>query len=312
VLLSGDLAGASEGLASLAGHPDPWVRTAAQMFRGHLAIHDGDIDEAAAGLAAGRDGFEAIGDRWGLLVCLTGLAEVAMARGTPAEAVRLLEEARGYAVAGLAVNFGEMMSIPLAKARAQAGDPDAARAELERGVGIAGRIGEHDDEAAGYLELSEISRRAGDLAAAGEHLRRALEVVEPRSQRPDMIGVAASTYSKAGALAEQEGDLAGAARWHARALGVLSASEVGLLPINPALAGVVEGVAALAAARGETERAAELLGLARTLQGYANSASLESGRASAAMAGSADPARMAAAYARGRLLGRREALALTP
>jgi predicted ATPase/DNA-binding SARP family transcriptional activator len=311
-MLSGDRDGARRLLGDLADHPDPWVRGAQRMFSGHMAINDGRIDDAAGPLSAGYDGFQELGDRWGMIVCLTGLAEVAMARGTPAEAIRLLEEAREYAIEGLASNFGEMMSIPLARARARAGDFDGARADLERGVGIAGRIREHDDEAAGYLELSELGRRKGDLELARSSLERALAIIDPMARRPDMAGVAANAYSKAGCIAEQEGDLTAAAQWHAKALRMLAEGAFTMLPTNPTLATVLEGIAALAAARGEHARAAELLGLAHSLQGFCNASSLEHARAHAAASAALGEADMAAAYARGRQLSREYALALTP
>ena len=109
----------------------------------------GDVDLAAEELEAGWAAFSEIGDRTGLIVTLTGLAEVAMARAQPDEAVRLLEQARGYAAEGLARNLGEMLRMPLGRARVRAGDLAGARADLEHGVSLAGRIGEHDDEAAG-------------------------------------------------------------------------------------------------------------------------------------------------------------------
>jgi hypothetical protein len=84
------------------------------------------------------------------------------------------------------------------------------------------------------------------------------------------------------------------------------------MPSNPTLASVVEGIAALSAARGEYVRAAELLGLAHTLQGFGNAAGLEVKRARAAIAANLDSAAFEAAYSRGRELTREDALTLTP
>jgi hypothetical protein len=78
---------------------------------------------------------------------------------------------------------------------------------------------------------------------------------------------------------------------------------------NQALAVMVEGVAALTAARGDHARAAELLGLAHTLQGFRNAISLEVRRAEAAS--TLSQPEFEAAYASGRLLGQPDALALS-
>jgi hypothetical protein len=74
---------------------------------------------------------------------------------------------------------------------------------------------------------------------------------------------------------------------------------------------VVDAIAALTAARGEPARAAELLGLAHTLQGFSDAGSLEVTRARAAITSRLSEADFRAAYARGRRQGRADALALS-
>jgi hypothetical protein len=179
-------------------------------------------------------------------------------------------------------------------------------------VRSAKRIGEQDDRASGYIQLSELARLDGDLPAARRLLEHAREIAEANPRRPDMHLVTASTYTKLGCVAEQDGDLAAAGQWHARALATLAAVTAEFLPSNPTLAAVMEGIAALSAARGEYVEAAELLGLAHTLQGFGNAASLEVKRAKAAITASLDEDSFQAAYARGRELTREDALALTP
>ena len=311
-VLGGDSVAARRGLRAMGERSDPWLRAASEVFGGHLALNDGHIDEAAAGLAAGYAAFRELGDRWGMIMSLTGLANIELARAAPAEAIRLLHEARGYTSEGLAGNFGEMISISLGRALALAGEFDAARAELEHGIEVAERIGERDDHAHGYLELCELARREGDLGQARQQLDRALEIVDRHTQRPDMTGVAAMAYSRAGCLAEQEGDLDEAARWHAKALALLAGEGASLLPSNPLLATVVEGLAALAAARGDYAAAAERLGLASALHGFRDTSSLELTRVETAARAALGDDELAAAYARGRTLGRGDALALVP
>jgi DNA-binding SARP family transcriptional activator len=281
-VLGGDSQEARHRLRVMGERSDPWLRAASEVFGGHLALNDGHIEEAAAGLAAGYAAFGEVGDRWGMIMSLTGLASVELARAAPAEAIRLLNEARGHASEGLAGNFGEMISISLGRALALAGEFDAARAELEHGIEAAERIGERDDHAHGYLELCDLARRQGDLGRAHQQLDHALKIVDPHARRPDMTGMAAMAYSRAGCLAEQEGNLVEAARWHAKALALLAEGGAILLPSNPVLATVVEGLAALAAARGDYTAAAERLGLADALHGFRDAGSLELARAETA------------------------------
>jgi predicted ATPase/DNA-binding SARP family transcriptional activator len=310
-VLTGNQDLARRHLMVLADHPDPWTRAAQQMFRGHLAINSGQIEQAAPDLTMALAAFRAAGDRWGMIVSLTGLAEVALARGRPAEAIKALEEARGCTSEEFAGPWGEAMRIQLGRARARLGDADGARAEFGRGVAVAARTGNRDDEATGYVELSELARADGDLDKARGLLERALAIAEPIAQRPDMSVVAATAFSKLGCLCEQQGDLDGAAGWHAKGLAALGTTGVILLPSNPVLAVVVQGIAALAVARGELTRAVELLGLAHTLQGFSDPGNLEVARVTAA-AGGLGRAAFDAAYAHGRSLTRDDALSLTP
>ncbi|HEY1619911.1 MAG TPA: BTAD domain-containing putative transcriptional regulator [Streptosporangiaceae bacterium] len=312
-LLTGDMAAARDGLAALAEHPDPWLRAARHLFQGHLSMGEGQVDEADRSLAASRAAFDEIGDRWGLILTLGGQAEVAMARGQPGRAVVLLEDARRKAAEGLASNFSEMMGVQLGRAKASAGDTEGARAELRHVVKVASRIGEPDHEASGYLELSQLTRREGDLDGAGALLGQALEITEPMMHKPGVRGQLALLYSASGCLAEQRGDLPAATAWHAKALASLAQDEAAALPFNGGLASVIEGVAALAAARGETVRSAELLGLAVGLRGFRDDASLEVQRVQAAITSAGlTPAEVEAATARGRALTKADALALVP
>jgi predicted ATPase/DNA-binding SARP family transcriptional activator len=310
--LAGDQDRARQELTALSGHPDPWVRAAQHALAGHVAIHEGDIQSAARELAAGDELFRDIGDRFGRIGCLAGLSEVAVARGCPQDAVRALEQVRQFAAEGLTGHREKTMRIPLGRVRALAGDITGARLDLEEGVRLAEKAGEVGDAASGYVYLSEIARGEGDLADARDLLGRALEIVESHQMRPDMAMAAALAFSKLGCLTEQGADLASAARWHDRAIGKLRTGLAALLPNNATMALVVEGIAALAAASGEHVRAAELLGLAHRLQGFRNAASLEVQRAQAAIGAVLSRADAEAAYARGRTMGRAEALALNP
>ncbi len=303
---------AMQELDALAEHRDPWVRAARHAMAGHLALNFGQIGNAGDHLAQGYAEFQVIGDRWGIILCLAGLGEVEMARDHPEEALRILAEARGLAASGLHGNFSDMMLISMGRARARCGDLDGAREDLERGVRIAERIGEHDDGARGYLALGELARLTGDLDQARYLVERAREITEPKMRLPGMGLLVMSAYSKLGCLSEQQGDLAAAARWHAQAIGIAASSAEVFLPSHPALAEVVEGLAALAAAQGQPVRAAELLGLVHALHGFLDEASLEVSRTTATVTAAIGTHAFDEAYGRGRRLTRSDALALAP
>jgi hypothetical protein len=308
-VIGGDTEGARKRLQAVPRHRDPWVSATQRALAGHLALNEGDIESAARDLADGYQELLELGDRFGLIGCLTGLAQVAIARGRPDEAVGALELAHEHAT-GLGGNMGKVMGIALGEVRARAGDVERARADLEDGVRGAEQAGELDDAATGYVQLAEITRRDGDLAGARDLLQRALAIIEPRLGRPDMFAAAAAAFTKLGCVAEQEGDLAAADAWHRRAIGVLRDGPAALLPSNRTLAAAVDGIAALTAARGEDARAAELLGLAYALQGFSDGWSLEVTRARAAITSRLSEADFRAAYARGQRLSRADALAL--
>jgi predicted ATPase/DNA-binding SARP family transcriptional activator len=309
-MLTGNAESMQAELAEVATHPDPWVRAARKLVSGQLAVNSGDIDTAAADLAAGYAEFERLGDRFGLMICLTGLSEVALARAEPAEAVRILQRARALAEQGLAGHWIETSRVQLGRAMAAAGDVAGGREHIAAATLAAEKLGEVEDAAQGHVALSELDRQAGDLAGARQHLDCVAAIVEKRDRRPDGAFVAMVCFTKLGCLSEQEGDLTAAASWHGRALRLAGDSSALFMMSNQILAIVVEGIAALSAARGEHARAAELLGLAHTLQGYRNHASLEVRRAVAASP--LTPAEFDAAYAIGRAQNAAGALALTP
>ncbi|GLZ07718.1 SARP family transcriptional regulator [Actinomadura sp. NBRC 104412] len=264
----GDVPAAREALWDLKGHhPDPWLQAVAQCIFGYLAMNEGDLETAVTEARACYEGFHALGDRFGLIMSLGLLTELAMAHGDPAEAVRYGEEAHGYTLEGsINPDHGAAMLIQLARARAQTGDLTRARADLEQGIVEAERVGQYCDAASGRLYLAELARREGDADTAQALVNDALALIEPRQERPDFYKAASLAYSMMGGLAEQRGDLDAAESWHTRAFRKLGS---GLVGDNQALAALLEGRATLDVARGDHARAAELLGMARTLRGFA-------------------------------------------
>ncbi|MDN3352936.1 BTAD domain-containing putative transcriptional regulator [Actinomadura sp. DC4] len=307
-IFSGDIDGAFDELDRLAEHPHPWTRAAQHIFRAYLTMSLGDIDQAAEAAAAAYAAFGEVGDRWGMVGALTGMVEVDLVRGRPTEAIRASEEAQSYAAAGISPDQTAALLIQNGRAHVVAGDYAKARALLERGAKAAERISERGDAAGGWIWLSEVARAEGDLDEARSYLDKALTIIEPRKARADFGTSASMVYSKQGCLAEQLGDLDGAEEWHHKALGALD--RMITMPIDRLVGTLVHGFAALAAARGEHERAAELLGGAHTLQGVPDSWSLEIDRTTASALSALGRTAFDEAYERGRGMTRAEALAL--
>ncbi|WP_254897675.1 tetratricopeptide repeat protein [Kitasatospora sp. NA04385] len=294
-LLLDDRPAGLDGLRGLLDHPDPWTRATAHLGLGHLALDDGQLGLAAEQLDYGQRQFERIGDRWGRNAATGGLLELALIRGDGPAAVRLGEEAY-RAGADTGSDHCALVLVQLGRARAEAGDPDRGRQDVELAVRTAEKLGEHADAATGLLALSDLHRRTGDLDAARRPLLRALELLEPRSGRAELRRAAALVHGRLGCLAEQQHDLDAAARWHARALAALGAD-----PHRRTRAAIAEGLAAYAAATGAPVRAAELLGTARTLRGYLPAHAPDAARATTTATTALGPAAFAAAHERGRL-----------
>lgn len=306
-LFLNDAAGAErELLAVRESATDPWVRAITRVCLGYLAFNLGRIDAALAELRGGYAGFRRMGEHWGMNTALGGLMELALIHGDGAEAVRLGQEAYAYA-ARRGPESGTLTLIQLGRARAEAGDVTLGLEEIRQGVRTSERVGEFGSAVEGYVALSRLARAAGDLPAARPPLTRALELLDTMAAGGNSVRAVALTYGQLGCLSEQEGDLDGAAHWHAEAVRELGREGI---VHQQAVAAVLEGVAALAAARGEAERAAELLGAAHTMHGYRDDRCPEVRRATARIAAALEPATADAAYERGRRVPAERALAL--
>ncbi|GAA1827917.1 BTAD domain-containing putative transcriptional regulator [Actinomadura chokoriensis] len=302
-IFHGDIGEVRRRLRGVQDHPDPWVRAIARVLRAHMGIHSGDIEEAATEAADGYARLRDLGDRFGMIVALGAMMQVALARGEPAEAVRFGEEAYGYATGGVSPEQGAAILTQLAQARARLGDVARAREDLEHAMAQMERIGEFADAATASLLLCELALDEGDREAARALAGNAYAWVERRGHRPDFAQAVRRTYSRLGCLAEEDGDLDAARDWHLKTFtGLRNDALMG----NPTVASLVEGLAAYAAARGRFVRAAELLGTAHNLHGYRDVASHEVGRTLAAATQELGDAAFDAAYERGRQVSREE------
>ncbi|RKS77328.1 putative ATPase [Actinomadura pelletieri DSM 43383] len=305
-LFSGDMEEVRHRLRRVEDHPDPWISAIAHAFLAHMGINTGHIDDAAGEAADAYARFRDLGDRFGMILALSGMMQVATARGELAEAVRLGEEAHGYATLGVSPEQGAAILTQLARVRAQQGELSRAYEDVELALAQLERIGELADAAGASLLLCEFALRDGDREAARLHADRAHKWIEPRRHRPDFAQAARRTFSRLGCLAEEDGDLDGARRWHVRAFDDL---ENDVLTGNPSLASLVEGLAAFAAARGCHARAAELLGTAHNLRGYHDMTGYDAQRTCTAATAELGEDAFATAYDHGRAVTREDVFA---
>ncbi|WP_019630423.1 BTAD domain-containing putative transcriptional regulator [Actinomadura atramentaria] len=288
---------------------DPWIGGAVHLARAFLALNDGRVEEAERRVAAGYAAFEALGDRFGMIVGQIGLMRGAVVRGDLAAAIGHGERAHDYAVQGVSPEQGAAVLVELGTLRARAGDEAAGRRDIDTGIARLERVGEFADAAGGHVALADLARRAGDLQRARDELRIAYEHVEHGLNRPDFGSISATVLSRLGALADLDGDPAAAAAWHRRAFGRLDEDT---MISNQTVAVLVSGLALHAATGGDHERAAELLGAAHTLNGYEDRHNDDAALAAAAARAALGDDAFAAARERGRALPRETVRALRP
>jgi predicted ATPase/DNA-binding SARP family transcriptional activator len=290
---------------------DPWTRAAAPLQRGAFCGMLGRPEEAESDLRASLAAFREIGEPWGIAVALVQLADLAVQRADYATAVASLQEA---AALGEELGaWGDLAHISgkLAAVRLRTGDLAAARGDLEHAEReVAGR-GAVPNDSAVWLGLvrAELHAREGDAAAAARQCEAVLSWLD-RKPSPWWQGFRAQTQARLALSLLARGDEARCRALLAEALQNAS----GWVEL-PALAGVVDAIAALAvhAPPVDPDRArlaATLLGAAHSIRGAFDEASLDAPAVRDAARAVLGPAGFDEAYDRGRTLPCDEALAL--
>jgi predicted ATPase/DNA-binding SARP family transcriptional activator len=257
-----------ERIAHELEHPDPWIRAATRLARGIFAANlGGDHDVAERDLSAALERFEAVGDRWGVSIAAGGLAEGRSMRGDHRAAVTTRELALRL-MGELAANGNEVVEarVRLGVERARAGDLDAARADLEHALGEARRNASAPLEAFALGGLAELHGRAGDLdrARAGYRLGLA-RLAEGMSPSLSLSAMRAPLLFGLGHVALLAGEPHDAEAHYREAFALCSGT-----PDLPLLAEAIDGLAEVAFAGGDAERAATLLGAAIAVRGAPN------------------------------------------
>jgi predicted ATPase/DNA-binding SARP family transcriptional activator len=240
-------------LTAVTAADDRWGQAGALMSRAEISRYSGDLAACRRDAEAALAGFRALGERFGMAYALDTLAFTAEAEGDYRRAVALVEEATVLAdelglpefKAALHARLGTLLSLQGQHRRAQAvlGQALAEAEQLGWRAGVAWVRG-----------LAGLAARCrGDLDEARAQLERALVW----SRETDASPVAAPTLAWLGFVLELQGDLAAAGSVHRE--GLDHAARTG----DPrAVALALEGLAGVAGASGDAERAALLLGAA--------------------------------------------------
>jgi predicted ATPase/DNA-binding SARP family transcriptional activator len=234
-----------------------WLRAA-------LGLHAG---EPALAVQAGQQSlerFRKLGDAWGMTSVLGILAELARRRGDYGEAVAMCEQSLALARSGGLAYAEQDELVRLGTLSLLLGEQDRAQAQFQESLALASRIGYRVGAALSYDGMGMLARQRGnDLHLAARYHQQAVAIFREASGRAGVGGLAglAQSLCSLGWCNQLSGELDEAERCHRQAL--LAAREHGApLPIALCL----EGLAGVAAAAGDAEQAARLLGAATEIR----------------------------------------------
>jgi predicted ATPase/DNA-binding SARP family transcriptional activator len=241
----------------LLDNDDPWVRALARFQLGKMRIVLGqDGPDADTYLEMALAEFRALGERYGLSVVLTELANRVATRGEFAAACDYYEQAIAVVTeVGDIEDVIRMRSLQ-AKLFWLLGDEEAGAAAMAEAQRYAERVTWPDALAELALAKAELARWAGNAEEASQQLGVVAAMLGDAAEEANIRAV---TNDLLGYLAD---DLGQARTYHAAAC--QAASEAGHAPV---IARVLVGVADLALRRGQHEQAARLLAASTGVRG---------------------------------------------
>jgi predicted ATPase/DNA-binding SARP family transcriptional activator len=288
--------------------PDPWVRAGIRMMHAFSSMSLGRLEGAAGECAEALAGFEAIGDRWGMAMSLTGQADLASLDGDHARAITALERAARLSRELTDWEDTAQVYANLARSRSRMGDLEGALADIARAERIARGTGEEESELFVSYIRAELAWLRSQPAEASGICQRLDDLLATKAANAMTGSFRALVLARRGLADLRTGDAPGGYAALASALRLAADSQD-----RSAVAVVADGLAAATLQAGGSataERAAALLGAAHSLRGAFDHSSLDAPAARdgarAALGGEA----FEAAYRRGRGLGFERALAL--
>jgi predicted ATPase/DNA-binding SARP family transcriptional activator len=203
-LLARDEAALRALIAGLDAERDAWVRGIALLFASESSYRTGRGDLAAAELAEAHAIFERLGERFGLIISLQGLAGDRMAAGDYPGARALLTRALAAEAEFGADLADSVIAEHLWRIDAEHGDDPAATLErMREAAARARRIGNPENVLAARISASICLRRIGKLDDARE------ELLDAETGLPQYLGfseVTVQLYRQLAVVARESGD----------------------------------------------------------------------------------------------------------
>ncbi len=288
---------AAEYFERCASSRDPWLRAVGKVYVASAAVSLGRLDGAEQSCREGVADLRAIGERWGVAMALTQLADFTELRGDHAASIGALTEA--VAIGREIGVWGDLTYVQarLAVIHARAGELDRACAEIAQAQrGIEGRGGQVDTDRWVSFMLAEIASLRGDYAEAARCCEVVLAAIAGH-QAPWWDSLRAAVKSRLAVAVLRRGDETRGARLLAESLDAVAAWRD-----HGALATVLDACAVYAllrARRPDPRQAARFLGAAAAVRGAFDESSLDAPGARHAARSALGEARFAAAYTEG-------------
>ncbi len=243
---------------ALLDNEDPWVRALARLQLGKMRIvlGQGGGRDADAYLEMALAEFRAFGERFGISIALTELADRLAVRGEFAGACEHYEQAIAVVTEVGAIDDVIVMRSRQAQLYWLLGDEDASAAAIADAERCAERVTWPDALAELALSKAELARWGGSADEAHKQLGVATTMLGDAAEQASIRAV---THDLLGYLAD---DLSEARAHHGAAL--QAATEAGHAPL---IAQVLVGVADLALRRDQPDQAARLLAASASVRG---------------------------------------------
>ncbi|MEV6399568.1 BTAD domain-containing putative transcriptional regulator [Streptomyces sp. NPDC051907] len=256
----GESESADSALRRSMDSPDPWVRASAHLAYDFVLTEQGDLRTGALSRLEALRGFEAVGDRWGLVMSLMPVGRDHSLRGEYAAAVATFERAVALSSELGTEDFLYLSKARLARERRRSGDLDGARRDLESALRQAKERSHRRLEANILVGLANLHRRAGDLGQANGVLDRLEALVRRRAIPVEVAEDLIVSTRMENRLAE--GDAA-----EARALLPQAAAALFAQGAGAGLAWVAELLGGLLALEDDPVGAAVALGMSEVVRG---------------------------------------------